>query len=101
MPRGRKTGVTKEGSFTSKLLQIKNGETVMFEDEFTDGCGDPIKGASRLERAVHSAMSREPALVGRRFHTTRAVAVFMGMKGTMQVLSVMRIDYPEDQQNKD
>ena len=90
-----------EGSFISKLLQIKNGETVMFEDEFTDGCGDSIKGASRLERAVQTAMRREPQLAGRRFHTTRAVAVFMGMKGSMQVLSVQRIDFPEDQQNKE
>lgn len=81
MTRGPKTGSLQQGSFASKLAQINVGETVMFEDEFVDGCGDPIKTATASERAVQTAMKRQASLAGRKFTTMRVVAVLSGMKG--------------------
>lgn len=86
--RGPKIGSIQEGSFASKVFNMKPGDVIAVPDEFDDGCGFPIKGASRFERELASLSNRSPSLAGRKFSTKRGMFV----SGSIYVRQMLLIE---------
>ncbi len=84
--RGRRKGQVAPTSFTAKLLTLAVGETIYVPDEVAD------KGPTVQERALGSAMSRAPAIEGRRFTSTRMVAVKTGPAEMHTILAITRTE---------
>lgn len=55
----------RDGSLAAKIYHLRPGESVLLPDRRVDA------GATNMERQVQSVFHRHPALVGRKFTTTR------------------------------
>lgn len=76
----------REGSLTSKLLTLRPGETVYFDDTRDE------PGGRKLDGAVQAAAVKTKALRGRRFITSRWTAVQSSPACAKPILAVTRVD---------
>ena len=76
----------REGSLTSKLLTLRPGETVYFDDTRDE------PGGQKLDGAVQAVAGRTKAFRGRRFITSRWTAVQSSPACAKPILAVTRID---------
>lgn len=74
-----------EGSLASKLFHLRVGETVYIDDVFSPG------KATRMERAVQTAMLKTPQLKERKVVTERWCAAKISPAEARQILSVTRV----------
>jgi len=74
-------------SFTAKLACLAPGETIILPERHPISRDKPW----RLERDVATAMNRNPYVKGRRFTTTRLMAV-AGIMDTMPCVGITRVD---------
>lgn len=76
----------REGSITSKLLTLRPGETVYFDDT------REMPGGRALDGAVQAAMIKARVLTERRFKTSRWTAVQASPACAKPILAVTRVD---------
>ncbi len=73
-----------EGSLRSKLIHIRVDETIYVDDVWSSG------KATRMERAVQTAIRTYPELEGREFSTARWAGVRSGPAECKDLLGITR-----------
>ncbi len=83
--RSAKRGTTQEGSLAAKMLNIRVGEVIFFEDHQEAG------KATIMERQVTNIIAKSAALEGRTFTTERWIAARQNPVEAKAILAIRRI----------